>query len=234
MDLELTMPSARGKRPADIVYGYLRDLDASDVVLLQAGVDMGSVTPHIQKIRASHHQLAQLLASGIKPVEAALITGYSQSRITILGHDPAFKQLLAYYSEIRDGVNVEVLNRLKNLGIDAIEELHSRIDENPGELADGTLIKIAEMSLDRAGFGPKSTVKHEHGLDDETLKQIKRTVDSERQGNVIEASAYNQSGDGDRNPEPARISQQETEDVLIPDEGLEISKESIQVRSEQN
>lgn len=233
MDLDLTMPPARGKRPADVVFGYLRDLDATDVILLQAGVDMGSTTPNIQQIRQSHHQLAMLLANGVKPVEVSVMTGYSQSRISILKKDPAFAQLLKYYEGIREGVNVDVLERMKSIGLDALEIIQSRMDEKPDELPDGTLLKIAELTLDRAGFGPKSTVKHEHGLDEETLNRIKNTVDSERQGNVIEASDYNQPGVGDRDSEPARISQQETEALVITAEGNAVPAPSVEVPREE-
>lgn len=233
MVLDLTMPPSRGKRPAEVVFGYLRDIDESDVVLLQSGVDMGSVTPHIKQIRASHHQLASLLASGVKPVEAALITGYSQSRISILMGDPAFKQLMEYYTGVAAGVNVDVLKRLKDIGVDALELLHERVTENPDDVTNGEAMKLVELTLDRAGFGPKSTVKHEHGLDDDTLNRIKNTVDSERQGNVIEATTYKELGVSDRDSEPARISQQETEDVNVTVEGDKVPEESGAVLGEQ-
>ena len=129
MDLDLTIPPARGRRPADVEFGYLRDLDENDVLILGTSEPLGATTPAIKKIRDSHHKLASLLASGLKDVEVSLITGYSQSRISILKHDPAFKNLLSFYAESARGINIEVMTRLKDLGIDAVQELHSRLDE---------------------------------------------------------------------------------------------------------
>lgn len=190
MDLEITIPSARGRRPAAIEVSYLRDLDVTDVALLKAGYNLGSSPPAVQKIRTSHHELARLLASGVKPVEASAITGYSQSRISILSQDPAFKNLVSFYSEGQKEEFFNAQQRLRQLGLDATDELRERLAENPDQFTNEELRKLSETLFDRSGLGPKSTVEVQQGLDSSTLLQLKEAIKTREAVNVIEITDY--------------------------------------------
>ena len=134
----------------------MRPLRATDLELSGPTV----VAQPVVKIRSRHHALAQLLAEGRSNTEAGLLTGYSASRISILKADPAFAELLAHYSEQQQQAYVNVHERLAALGINAVEELQERLELNPEEFSKKELMEVASLALDRAGFGPKTTVQH--------------------------------------------------------------------------
>lgn len=234
MDLDLTIPHARGRQAAEVSYSYLRDLDENDVLILQSGVDMKSETPALQKLRSSHHKMAELLAAGLKDIDVSLITGYSQSRISILKNDPAFRELLTYYSAAARQASVDVIQRAREIGIDTLEVIHERIvGEKADDLTMPELVKVAELTLDRAGFGAKSTVKHEHGMSAEMLEAIRRAEDEKRGGRVIEAEVYSQSGVGDRDSRPG-IRRQEAEALEFKTEGPGVRGEGREALTEKD
>lgn len=106
---------------------------------------LGVKTPAVGKIRQSHHALARLMAEGRKGVEIAAITGYSQSRISILKGDPAFAELVQYYSGQVEGKFMDVHERLAALQGDAVQELHSRLDEEPEKVSNQELMEIIKL-----------------------------------------------------------------------------------------
>ena len=125
-----------------------RELSDADLVLLEEGVGLGLSTPPIAKIREVHHHVARLLAEGRKGVEVSAITGYSQSRISILKRDPAFSELLAYYKGQTAVVYQTVHEKLAQVGTMALEELRDKLED--GELSTNQLIKVVEMGSDRS------------------------------------------------------------------------------------
>jgi len=147
---DLTIPSARGRAKVDAGFSYVRDLNGGDVEMLLNPPAQGLETSPIKAIRHQHHLLARLLAEGRKAVEASAITGYSQSRISILQNDPAFKELLVYYKENVKAIYLDVHERLAVLGISSVEELQARIEETPEKFTSGQLVDIATMAFDRS------------------------------------------------------------------------------------
>ena len=73
---------ARGgrRRAAPFTVGTPRELTEADLAELIHPSSVNSAPGPVQKLRSTHHRLAQLLATGTKQVDASLITGYSQSR----------------------------------------------------------------------------------------------------------------------------------------------------------
>ena len=204
---------------------FIRELDDGDVLLMHASGPLGSTTPSIKKLRQSHHKLAQLLARGVKETEVSFITGYSISRISILKNDPAFKNLLSYYAEHVEQTQVDVIERLREVGMDAVEILHERLIESD-DMTTGELVKTVELMLDRAGFGPKSTVKHETGFDANTIEALKKRLDSEARGNVIEAQSYKEIRNSADDTSASFLPRCETEDELSASEGDRVSETS--------
>jgi hypothetical protein len=154
-------PASRGARISTRI-SYVRDLEESDIQALwnlKPG-DLESATPILKSIKSSHHMLARCLADGKSGEEAAIITGYSTSRISILQLDPAFKQLVAYYKQQVERCFVNVYERLAALGIDSIEELQKRLDEEPENFTLSQLMDLAELTLDRSGSGPTSKTQN--------------------------------------------------------------------------
>lgn len=72
------------------------DLSEADLSALDLPRSTSEV-PALQKLRDSHHNIARLLASGLRPGQAALAAGYSQARVSVLLADPTFQNLIAEY-----------------------------------------------------------------------------------------------------------------------------------------
>jgi hypothetical protein len=132
---------------------FVRDLTETDLELL--GVEKGVVPTEIKKLRDSHHQVARLLATGFKPGQVSIITGYSGSRISILQGSPMFQELLEFYRGESEAGFADLQDRLATLSLDAVEEIRDRL--NDGELSNKDLLKLVELTADRTGHGPRTT-----------------------------------------------------------------------------
>lgn len=158
-DLEALALSRVKHQPADLE--YLRDLTPADLALLVEGARAPSAPQSVAKIRHSHHNLARLIVSGVRPTEAAYVTGYSAEYISALQTDPAFCELLAHYGEMAAVQYVDVHARLSILGMDTIEELAERLRVNPAGFTVAQLLAMAEFAFDRSSApakgGPKAS-----------------------------------------------------------------------------
>lgn len=144
----------RGRKPQVPAAVLLRELDLADVQQFEnAGT---AKPPELVRIREVHHALARALAAGCSEAEAAAITGYSSSRISILKADPAFADLVELYRRDVNAVYLDMHAQLAGLSMDATLALRERINETPEEVETKDLIKAAEMGADRTGFGPAS------------------------------------------------------------------------------
>lgn len=166
----------RGRRPQLKVLGT-RPLTEED--LMEAATKPVEGTPGIKALRQSHHTLAKLLAQGTKQQDAAVITGISTSRISILKADPSFAELLSYYTAMEEegwkNARADMRERLTGLGFDSIETLAARLEEDPDGFSNDALMKLVELTTDRIGHGKTSSqnVKVTHALDDATLARIR-------------------------------------------------------------
>ena len=154
------MESARGgrgaKAPRLVDAEIVRGLEPKDLALLASPPPVAAPTGQLSRLSHSHHQLAQLLARGVPGVEASLITGYSQSRISVLRTDPAFQELLEHYGAQRELANIDVLDRMRALGIDSLEELQARLESNPDGFSARELMELTELLLVKGRAAPGS------------------------------------------------------------------------------
>lgn len=165
---------------------FVRDLTEEDMVI-QRETKLGSVTPAIKRIKDTHHTLARLIAEGKRGVEISAITGFSQSRISILKNDPAFAELIEFYREQVGGVYLNVHERISAVAIEATAELHHRLVEEPEAVKTSELIEIAKFAHDRTGFGPttKSVSKNVSlTLNGADIAAMKAEVEGSLLGNV--------------------------------------------------
>ena len=141
-------PARGGKRPGrELSFVIVRGLTPDDMHELETPSPLGSQPIPIQQLRASHHQLAQLLAQGRPDTEVSLITGYSQSRISILKKDPTFQELLAGYKDIRERTFADTLERMKVLGLSSLDELQERLEASPERWTNRELMEMADLML---------------------------------------------------------------------------------------
>lgn len=155
MDLSTEIFRTRGRAGKPVTASIVRELDGADLSLLQE--EKGSAAPPIKRLSQRHHALARNLASGMAPGEAAVICGYSLSRVSILQDDPAFKELLAFYRADVTAQYRDLHVRLSGLALDAADELAQRLEDSPGDVSIGQLMEITKMGADRTGFGPQTS-----------------------------------------------------------------------------
>ena len=106
----------------------------------------------------SHHALARCLAAGMRQNQAALVTGYSEVRISLLQNDPAFSALVADYRNKVKSVFADLAERMNNLSLDAIEMLQDRLQDRPEDFTVPSLLDIVKTFADRTGHGPNQEV----------------------------------------------------------------------------
>lgn len=145
---------ASGRAPKELIAELEGELDFSDLDLL--ATEKGTEAPKIVKLRERHHALARHLAEGKTQNEAALLTRYDPSRVSVLLGDPAFNDLVAHYREQVNREYVDFQRKLAELGVDAAHVLQERIEEKPEEISDALLLRLVEVSADRTGHGPSS------------------------------------------------------------------------------
>lgn len=150
--LNIDTAAGPGRRAVPVEFDVLRDINEADIELI-ATRDAGSTPSPVQRITDRHHTLARLLASGVKEAEAALITGYDISRVSILKNSPAFTELLAIYRAEVDREFSTSLEHMGGLSRDALLELRERIELNPSDFSHRELLAIVTELNDRAEHG---------------------------------------------------------------------------------
>jgi hypothetical protein len=170
-DLGLRL-TGRGSKQVTMVVGA--DLTQADLDSLQD--ERGTVAPQLKKLRTKHHALARAIASGIGDGDAAILIGYTASRVSILKSDPSFNELVRFYTAKVDDKYLGMHERMAGLGLDAVNELSDRLDEDPEAFSNTQLMEMASRMADRTGHGPSSStnVNVKVGLADRLAESRKR------------------------------------------------------------
>jgi hypothetical protein len=105
----------------------------------------------VRVLRSGHHKLAQLIASGIKPIDASYITGRSVNSIYSLQQDPAFNELCAHYRSMEEVKEADVLDRVTRIGFLASEILQERLEESPEKFSNSELRQLLELVAAKDG-----------------------------------------------------------------------------------
>jgi hypothetical protein len=173
------------RRPeSPCVFEITRQLTAADIFVRQSTM-VGAKTPAVKSLRATHHKLAQCLASGMSDAEASLATGYSSSRISILKIDPSFQELMSFYSETRKDVFINVMERMAGFATDAVEVLQERLAEKPEAFSNKDLNDLIKTTADRGGHSPvQKTENKTIIISAEDLKKMKQEVENTQNGQV--------------------------------------------------
>lgn len=206
-------PARGGRKPSvPLSIGTPRELTEDDLQELVTPTALGTQPSQIQRIRSTHHRLAQLIAEGRKGTEISLIMGYSQSRISILQSDPAFQELVAFYKNQQTAIFLNVQERLADLGMAATEEIRERLEENPSDFTVNQLLDVQKAAFDRSIAPPKVTQNPTESM----LARVMLMNEEERR---IEASnvlrRINQLVDRTLEPEVKIINNENITDVVI-------------------
>lgn len=177
LDLSLGAP------PSAQPWAIGRALRGADIELLAQ--PQGCTAGAVKRLRESHHGLARLLATGMKQVEVSAITGFSQSRISILKADPAFAELVEHYREVSDSAFADVRGQIAAMGADALAELRDRLHDTPEGFKTRELMDMVNSMLDRSGHSP--VTRHVVGtvaLSGDALAQLKQIAKEAQCGHV--------------------------------------------------
>jgi hypothetical protein len=155
MELNAELFRTRGRAAKPVEAAIVRELDSADMVLLST--ERGVKPSAVKRLTDRHHNLARNLASGMPAGEAAVLCGYTASRVSILQNDPAFKELLEFYREDANRPYRDLHVRLSGLALDAAEELSNRLEEEPEKISIGQLTELTKLGADRTGHGPQSS-----------------------------------------------------------------------------
>lgn len=181
-----------GGLPAAAVPVVERALGEGDLALLALGV--GETASLTKVMRESHHQLARLVARGLKGAEIAAITGFSQCRISVLKGDPAFCELVEHYREVEDSAFADVAGQIAAFGLDVLGELRDRLEASPEQFRNRELLEVFDSMMDRTGMGRSQKVQAEvvHVTGEQLLK-LKELAKEVQDGRI-----YNNQGLGGR------------------------------------
>lgn len=138
----------------------IRELTAEEVAALpdKRHGESNTAFKAVERLKPRHHEIARLIASGMKETVIAEMLQVSLGHLHRLKRSPAFQHLLAYYMAARDTETLTMRDRLEHaasLGLDKIQE---RMEDEENPLPINQLKDIAFGLLDRAGFNPTTKI----------------------------------------------------------------------------
>lgn len=168
--------------------GPIEPLTRADLAVLTEPRDQSSVQP--KTLRDSHHRIARMFASGMRPKEIGEITGYTITRLGILRRSPAMVELIAEYrKEVHEAwvVAQQGYAEIATSNMIAAERhIADYIDDldSQGELMPvRTALAISRDAADRFGFHKKSTNFNVNAdfasMLEAAIKRSGKTVESE-------------------------------------------------------
>lgn len=170
-----------------VIHSYARHLTPEDLDALALARlnDENISTIKVRRLRTRHHEIARLMVLGTPNVEIAACFNMSPVTISLLRHNPAFSDLLAFYGAERDKDVTNLSSRLRGVAIDAIDRLQDMVNDE--EVATPEFVrKSLETVLDRIGHGPESSVTVKGGVDVNLLKRELSTPSVVRQRPVLD------------------------------------------------
>lgn len=110
----------------------------------------------LKSIRHRHHRLAQLLITGTSPELAAQLCNYNIGSVYLLQKDPAFIELMSYYSARREEEFDEFNSVAASLSVSMVHRLGELLDTQPEKLSPTILLDAIRTLADRSGHAPVS------------------------------------------------------------------------------
>lgn len=154
MDLALDIVRTTGRAAKPVSATIVRELELGDLALLNE--ERGTAPSAVKRLSERHHALARSIASGMKPGEAAALTGYDNARVSVLLSDPAFKELVKFYLEDVTRQYAGLHEVMAGMSLDAMLEIRQRLEDEGDKIPIATLLEIGKMGADRTGHGPSS------------------------------------------------------------------------------
>jgi hypothetical protein len=139
---EATPQASRLRQPLRIE--VIRTLSDDDIT---GGFLTPAPPPTLREIKSSHHSLAKLLAQGRSHIEASRVTGYSPGYIGRLASDSTFRELVLHYTTVDEIASTDFLGAMREVGLDMLNELRDRVEQDPKSLSVGQLHEGIKLLL---------------------------------------------------------------------------------------
>ena len=141
------LPARGGRKPRKkaVIWEVVRSLTPEDIPLINT--TLPAARANLVQIRHTHHQLARLLAEGRSNADAALLSGYNPAYVSVLKDDPSFQELVAHYTMQEELHHVDVLERMKILGLATLDTLQERLEVDSDGFSNRELMEQAELML---------------------------------------------------------------------------------------
>lgn len=149
--------SPEGKLNEDLMPQVVRALTRQDMKLAGTKPKVPVKVSSLKRLSERHRNLARIIASGVPVWEAASMSGYTETRISMLKSDPAFANLVRFYAENKDAIFETMYEKLSGMGSEAADLLRERMEEAPDEITTPALLDMVKVGADRTGHGPQST-----------------------------------------------------------------------------
>jgi hypothetical protein len=153
------VPLNRGRLLHKLEITAVRELSRDDLEAIREK----RTVPVVQRLRDPHHHLARLIASGLRPNDAALQSGYSLARVYTLAADPSFQNLVAEYrKDVHEAYVSGEEERYKTatqVNLKALRHINEHFDkaDEEGELIPiGRALQVFSDTADRTGLVKKS------------------------------------------------------------------------------
>jgi hypothetical protein len=104
----------------------------------------------VVRIKARHHRIAQLCATGASYVEIGALCGYAPQYISNLATtNPAFQELVAHYTRAAEAEMLDLRAKQARLGEMAVDELTDRLGEQPDLFTVRELLEVVESNANK-------------------------------------------------------------------------------------
>lgn len=188
--MSLSFDSEPELTPSGYMVEIVRELTIEDLQAV-SGAPLGWKRSPLQKITIAHHTIARMTAEGTPVMEISAVTGRTPASITQLRADPAFKELVVHYKKVNEIAKVDLEQQLTDVSSTALNTLQERMETEPEKMSDQDLRKIAQLGLDRTGFGPSKTVKINNAA--EVIKELVKERKSREGGRIIDVTPVSRS-----------------------------------------
>jgi hypothetical protein len=144
-------------------------------------------------LRARHHQVARLLATGLPEGIVADLTGYEHTYLSNLKLTPSMAELISHYRQPGNQAVELLAEKLRVVADMSIERLIENIEKN--DLDNNQLLAAAKLGADRVGNGPLAKVEHAHihMLDGDQVERLARSAREESRPRIIDVTAVRQT-----------------------------------------
>lgn len=201
------MPLHRGRISSKLEITSVRNLRREDLELVKEK----RTVPVVKRLRDTHHKLARLIASGLRPAQAAAESGYAIASVYILQADPAFQDLVAAYrKDVHEAYISGEEERYKtatDVNLKALRHINDHFDkaDEEGELIPiGRALQVFSDTADRTGLVKKSV---QTNINVDFAARLEKAIRKSKDVRLIDGRANPAQSDGEvRLPPPSSSS----------------------------